>query len=161
MSHDFISQVFGAPSPAQINTDMVSQSAVSLSSLLYYLFSLVHLFTLSFFPFFYLSFFLSLSLSLLLSLSLSLCSSFSLFFSFFSSFLLSFFPSFVHSFTHSLHLSSQPSLPALDNRLSFRVRGICSQLQETRQFQMKVYTRTCTCSCACINTCAYLVFRMS
>ena len=145
MSHDFISHVFGAPSPAQINTDLVSQSALQclchISSNTCFLYSLLFFLSLSFSPHFLLflsfvrsfvhSFVLSFSFSLFLSVSFSL--SLSLYF------FLSFFLSFVHSFTHSLHLSSQPSLPALDNRLSFRVRGICSQLQETRQFQMKVY----------------------
>ena len=38
----------------------------------------------------------------------------------------------------SLSPSLQPSLPALDNPLSFRVRGICAHLQATRQLQLKV-----------------------
>ncbi|CAI8021471.1 Protein transport protein Sec24D [Geodia barretti] len=34
--------------------------------------------------------------------------------------------------------TDMPSLPALDNPLSFRVRGICAHLQATRQLQLKL-----------------------
>jgi len=41
-------------------------------------------------------------------------------------------------FTSVAVLSLQSSLPALDNPISFRVRGILSQIQEQRQYTMKV-----------------------
>ena len=134
VSHDFISQVFGAPSSSQINTDMVCHCfshlvvytpllpSPSFSFTHMYMYMYIHLYLPPTLP-------PSLSLHTFLSLPLSLPPPLP--------------PSLPPpSLPPSLPLSLQASLPALDNPLSFRVRAICSQLQETRPLQMKVLHST-------------------
>ena len=132
LSADFITKVFGAASHSQINTEMVSQwlavfsfpglptaacictVAESCSGRIGVEVSLKDdcVCTSN-----VVQFCLPFSLSLSLSLSPSLSSS---------------------SLPPSLPPSLQHALPALDNTLSFRVRGILARLQNRRQFSMRV-----------------------